>query len=66
MLYTHTFIICEIYENYNRNHKIIKIQCISITLLYDIAKNQFCINDFLQKFSHYLFHSTVSSFVNFP
>ena len=25
MLYNHTFIICEIYENYNRNHKIIKI-----------------------------------------
>jgi len=24
MLYNHTFIICEIYENYNRNHKIIK------------------------------------------
>ncbi len=34
MLYNHTFIICEIYENYNRNHKIIKLL---LTLIVEFA-----------------------------
>ena len=39
MLYNHAFIICEIYENYNRNHKIIKnLMLINHTFIRDSEK----------------------------